>query len=102
MASVEVSPQGLPHPRELVWRPGFQERLGCPKSGHGCLGRHHGCFESSHGCSDGTELVLGLHQECPGVVKLVMEFHQVSQVDNQGEFRDGGASMWALSCEFQW
>ena len=56
---------GLPHPRESVWRPGFQERLGCPKNGHECPG--------------GVELVLGLHQKCPEVVRLVMELHHVSQ-----------------------
>ena len=28
--------------------------------------------------SVGVKLVLGLHQECPGVVKLVMELHHVS------------------------
>ena len=33
----------------------------------------------ANGCPDGVELVLGLHQECPGVVKLVMELHHVSQ-----------------------
>ena len=27
----------------------------------------------------GVRQVLGLHQECPGVVKLVMELHLVSQ-----------------------
>ena len=54
-------------------------RLGCPKSGHGCLGE--------------VELVLELHQKCPGVVKLVMELHHVSQGGKQGEFRDGGASV---------
>ena len=46
------------------------------------------------------ELVLGLHQECPGVVKLVMELHHVSQWGKQGELRDGGASVWASPCEF--
>ena len=51
--------------------------------------------KSSHGCPGGVELVLGLHQECPGVVKLVMELHHVSQGGKQGEFRDGGGSMWA-------
>ena len=30
---------------------------------------------------------------CPGVVKLVMELHHVSQGGKQGEFRDGGASV---------
>ena len=41
--------------------------------------------------------MLGLHQECSGVVKLVMELHHVSQGGNQEEFWDGGASMW-VSC----
>ena len=43
--------------------------------------------------------MLGLHQEYPKVVKLVMELHHVSQGGNQGEFRDGGASVWASPCE---
>ena len=43
---------------------GFQGRLGCPKSGHGC--------------PDGVELVLWLLQKCPGVVKLVMGLHHVN------------------------
>ena len=72
MASVGASPRGLPHPKELVWRPSSQGRLGCPKSGHGYP-------KSGHGCSGGVELVLGLHQECPGVVKLVMGLHHVNQ-----------------------
>ena len=42
------------------------------------------------------------HQECPGVVKLVMELHHVSQGGKQGEFRNGGASVWASPCEFRW
>ena len=46
--------------------------------------------------------MLGLHQEYPGVVKLVMELHHVSQGGKQGEFRDGGASVWASPCEFRW
>ena len=62
-----------------MWRPCYQGRLGCPKSGHGCPGR--------------VELVLGLHQECPMVVKLVIEFHHVSQGGKQGEFRDGEANV---------
>ena len=37
--------------------------------------------------SDGMELVLRLHQECPEVVKLVMELHHVSQGGKQGEFQ---------------
>ena len=37
--------------------------------------------------------MLELHQECPRVVKLVIELHHVSQGDKQGEFRDGGASV---------
>ena len=45
--------------------------------------------------------MLGLHQECSGVVKLVMELvmelHHVSEGGKQGEFRDGGASVWASS-----
>ena len=44
--------------------------------------------------------MLGLYQECPEVVKLIMGFHHMSQGGNQGEFRDGGASVWASSCEF--
>ena len=82
------SPWRLPHPREPMWRPDSQERQECPVSGHGCPG--------------GVELVLGLHQECPGVVKLVMELNHVSQVGNQEELQDGGASVWASSCEFRW
>ena len=46
--------------------------------------------------------MLGLHQECSEVMKLVMELHHVSQGGKQGEFRDGGASVWASSCEFRW
>ena len=46
--------------------------------------------------------MLELHQECPGVVKLVMELHHVSQGGKQEEFRDGGASVWASPCEFRW
>ena len=67
--------------------------------------------------------MLGLHQECPGVVKLVMKLHHVSQGANKGSFgmvelvcglhhvssrgdqgkiRDGGASMWASPCQFRW
>ena len=42
------------------------------------------------------------HQECLGVVKLVMELHHVSQGGKQGEFRDGGANVWASPCEFRW
>ena len=38
----------------------------------------------------------------PGVVKLVMELHHVSQGGKQGELRDGGASVWASPCEFRW
>ena len=37
--------------------------------------------------------MLGLHQECLGVVKLVMELHDVSQGGKQGEFRDGRTSV---------
>ena len=87
VASVGASPWGLPHPREPVWRLGSQGRLRCPGSGHGCPG--------------GLELVSRLHQECFGVVKLVMGLHHVSQGGNQGEFRDGGASVWASPCEFR-
>ena len=83
---VGTSPWGLPHPREPVWRPGSQGWLECSKSGHGCTG-------SGHRCPGGMELVLGLHQECFGVVKLVMKLHHVSQGGKQGEFRDGGASV---------
>ena len=61
--------------------------------------RHHGC---GHGCLGGVELVLRLHQKCPSVVKLVMELNHVNQGDKQGEFRDGGASVWASPYEFQW
>ena len=50
-------------------------------------------------CFDGVELVLGLHQECPEVVKLVMELHHVSQGGKQGEFRGGEASDGASPCE---
>ena len=96
VASVRASPWGIPHPREPVWRPGSQGRLECFKSGHGCPGSGHGP------CPDGVELLLRLHQECPGVVKLLMELHHVSQVGEQGEFRNGGASMWAPPCEFRW
>ena len=85
-----------------MWRPGSQGWLECPKSGHGCLRRHHGCSGSGHGYPDGMKLVLRLHQECSEVVKLVMELHHVSQGANQGEFRDGGASVWASPCEFRW
>ena len=46
--------------------------------------------------------MFGLYQECPGVVKLVMELHHVSQGGKQGEFRDGGASVWASPYEFWW
>ena len=46
--------------------------------------------------------MLGLHQECPRVVKLVMGLYHVSQRGNQWEFRDGGASAWALPYEFRW
>ena len=61
--------------------------------------------------------MLGLRQECPGVVKLMMELHHVSQGANKGssrmvelvcglhhvssggekgKFLSGGASAWAL------
>ena len=46
--------------------------------------------------------MLGLHQECPGVVKLVMELHHVSQGGKQGEFQDGEASVWASPREVRW
>ena len=46
--------------------------------------------------------MLGLHQEFPEVVKLVMGLHHMSLGSNQGEFRDGGTSMWASPCEFRW
>ena len=78
-----------------------KKRLGCPKSGHECPGRHHECPGSSHGCPGGVELMLGLHQECHGVVKLVMELHHMSQGGKQGEFQDGGASVWASPYEFR-
>ena len=50
---------------------------------------------SDHGCPSGMELVLGLHQEYPRMVKLVTGLYHMGQEDNQGEFRDGGASLWA-------
>ena len=59
------------------------------------------CPKSGHGCPGGMELVLGLHQECSGVVKLVMELHYMSQGGKQGYFRDGGARVWASPCEFR-
>ena len=46
--------------------------------------------------------MLELHQECLGVVKLVMELHHMSQGGKKGELRDGGASVWVLPCEFWW
>ena len=46
--------------------------------------------------------MLRLHQECPRVVKLVMELHDVSQGGNQVEFQDDEASVWASPCEFWW
>ena len=63
---------------------------------------HHGCLRNGHGCHDRMELELRLHQECPEMVKLVMELHHVSQGGKQRKFRDGGASVWASPCEFQW
>ena len=48
------------------------------------------------------ELVLKLHQECSGVVKLVMAFHHMSHGGDQGEFQDGATSMWASPCESWW
>ena len=78
---------GILHPKKQVWRPNFQRRLGCSKSGHRCPG--------------GVELVLRLHQECPGMVKLVMELHHISQGDKQRELWDGGASMWTSPYEFR-
>ena len=42
--------------------------------------------------------MLELHEECLGVVKLVMGLHHVSQGGKQGELQDGGASVWALPC----
>ena len=79
---------GTPTSKAADVKAGSQERRGCPKSGHGC--------------PSGMELVLGLHQECPGMVKLVIELHHVSQGGNQGESSDGGAIMWASPCEFWW
>ena len=76
MASVGASPWGHPHPKESVWRPGFQGWLGCPKSRHRCPG-------SGHGCPGGVELMLRLYQKCPGVVKLVMGLHYVNQGGKQ-------------------
>ena len=95
VACVGASPWRLPHPREPVWRPCYQGWLGCPKGGHGCPGRQHGC-------PSGVQLVLGLHHEYRGVVKLVMELHRISQGGKQGKLQDGGASMWASPCEFWW
>ena len=86
MACIGASLWELPHPKKSVWRPGFQGRLGCSKSDHGCHG--------------GVELVLGLYQECPKVVKLVMGLHHVSQGGKQREFWYGRASVWASPCEF--
>ena len=45
--------------------------------------------------------MLELHQECLKVVKLVMELHHMNQGGDQGELWNRGATMWALSCEFQ-
>ena len=45
------------------------------------------------------KLVLELHQEYPGVVKLVMGLHHMSQWSDQREFSDGRANMWSLLCE---
>ena len=76
------------------------------------LGPHHGdshthgsrcggwAPKGSYGCPNGVELVSGHHQECSGVLKLVMELHHVSQGGNQEEFRDDGASVWISPCEF--
>ena len=104
VASVGASPWGLPHRRKPVWRPCYQGWLGCPGSGHGCL--------------TGVELVLGLHQKCPGVVKLMIELHHmsegtckgssrmvklvfglhhVSSGGDQRKFLGGEASVWASS-----
>ena len=69
-----------------------QRRLRCLKSGHGCPRRHHNC-------PVGVELMLELYQEYPGVVKLVMKLHHVSQGSKQGEFRGGEASDGASPCE---
>ena len=76
-----------------MWRPDSQGWLEGSKSGHGCPIKYHGC-------PGGVELVLGLHQECSRVVKLVMELHHVSQGGKQGESGDDGASVWASPCEF--
>ena len=94
VASVRASSQGLLHPKALVWRPGSQERLRCPKSDHGCL--------------DGVKLMLGLHQEYLEVMKLMMGLHHESprvkfkvgfhqgcfireqEVSRSGEASDGG------------
>ena len=46
--------------------------------------------------------MLELHQKYPRVVKLVMGFHHMSQGGNQGEFRDGGACVWASPYELRW
>ena len=47
-----------------MWKASFKKKLGCSKSGHGHFNR--------------VKLVLGLHQECLRVVKLVMEHHHMS------------------------
>ena len=78
----------------------FKGRLGVPKSSYGYHERYHRCPRSGHGCPGGVELLLGLHQEYQGMVKLVIELHYVSQGANQGEL-DGGANMWASPCEFR-
>ena len=46
--------------------------------------------------------MLELYQECPRVMKLVMELHHVSQGGKQEEFRDGEASVGASPYEFRW
>ena len=86
MASVGDSPWRLSHLWEPIWRPSFQGRLGCKDSVHGCL------------C--GVKLVLGLHQECFEVVKLMMELHYMSQGgDQREEFWNGRATIWDLPYE---
>ena len=39
---------------------------------------------------------------CPSGMELELRLHYMSQRDNQGEFRDGGASVWTSPYEFQW
>ena len=54
VASVVASPWGTPTSKETSVKVDSQGWLGCPKSGHGRPGA--------------VKLVLGLHQDCLGVV----------------------------------